>query len=166
MSFNIALHPHPPNSYKTLLPILQPITFATELKCLLQNLKYVLSSLLLSYYLHWMLQSRKHGSAFGNTLALYRHRASVGWALAVSSRVAEAEHNNLLTVFAGLWVVGNRHTRMRVGMRMVEGRWRPLMLEEGRKPEIAETFCVHHIQDQKATSHSLHTEATTVKCQM
>jgi hypothetical protein len=113
-----------------------------------------------------MLQSRKHGSTFGNTLALYRHRASVGWALAVSSRVAEAEHNNLLTVFAGLWVVGNRHTRMRVGMRMVEGRWRPLMLEEGRKPEIAETFCVHHIQDQKATSHSLHTEATTVKCQM
>jgi hypothetical protein len=145
MSFNIALLPHPPNSYKTLLPISQPITFATELKCLLQNLKYVLSSLLLSYYLHWMLQSRKHGSTFGNTLALYRHRASVGWALAVSSRVAEAEHNNLLTVFAGLWVLGNRQTRMRVGMRMVEGRWRPLMLEEGRKPEISRNFqCTSH----------------------
>jgi hypothetical protein len=164
MSFNIALLPHPPNSYKTLLPILQPITFATELKCLLQNLKYVLSSLLLSYYLHWMLQSRKHGSAFGNTLALYRHRASVGWALAVSSRVAEAEHNNLLTVSAGLLVVGNRHTRMRVGMRMAEGRWRPLKKEGSLRS--ADTFCVHHIQDQKATSHSLHTQATTVKCQM
>ncbi len=76
-------------------------------------------------------------------MALYRHRASVGWALAVSSRLAVAEHKNLLTVFAGLWVVGNRHTMMRVGMRMVEGRWRPLMLEEGRKPAISKKLSVY-----------------------